>query len=179
MTGHRVLDTSPPSAGVRARGHLYVHSAPRALAFHIQTEVSTTWGPETVLDWRPQPLLPGHVRADVAWRGRPGAGARLISTLRAWGHVRAEVVEDASTGSEGQRWSLTPELGVYRATVGPHGDVMVSEDRLRDAMLRTRVEELDLAEELGVLLGEPWDAELEPFRQSSDGSSVRWVHALG
>jgi Protein of unknown function (DUF3145) len=36
-----------------------------------------------------------------------------------------------------------------------------------------------LEEELSLLLGEPWDAELEPFRHASAGAPVRWLHATG
>ena len=34
-----------------------------------------------------------------------------------------------------------------------------------------------LEAELSLLLGEPWDAELEPFRRAGDGAPVRWLHA--
>jgi hypothetical protein len=36
-----------------------------------------------------------------------------------------------------------------------------------------------LEAELTLLLGEPWDAELEPFRRASDGAPVRWLNATG
>lgn len=36
-----------------------------------------------------------------------------------------------------------------------------------------------LEAELSLLLGEPWDAELEPFRYASAGAPVRWLHATG
>jgi hypothetical protein len=36
-----------------------------------------------------------------------------------------------------------------------------------------------LEAELALLLGEPWDAELEPFRHASAGAPVRWLHATG
>ena len=36
-----------------------------------------------------------------------------------------------------------------------------------------------LEAELSLLLGEPWDAELEPFRHASAGAPVRWLHATG
>jgi hypothetical protein len=34
-----------------------------------------------------------------------------------------------------------------------------------------------LEAELGLLLGEPWDGELEPFRMAGAGAPVRWLHA--
>jgi uncharacterized protein DUF3145 len=36
-----------------------------------------------------------------------------------------------------------------------------------------------LEDELALLLGEPWDAELEPFRRAGDGAPVRWLNATG
>lgn len=36
-----------------------------------------------------------------------------------------------------------------------------------------------LEAELRLLLGEPWDDELEPFRHAAAGAPVRWLHATG
>jgi hypothetical protein len=36
-----------------------------------------------------------------------------------------------------------------------------------------------LEAELKLLLGQPWDDELEPFRHAADGAPVRWLHATG
>ena len=36
-----------------------------------------------------------------------------------------------------------------------------------------------LEAELSLLLGEPWDDELEPFRRAGDGAPVRWLNATG
>jgi hypothetical protein len=36
-----------------------------------------------------------------------------------------------------------------------------------------------LEAELALLLGEPWDAELEPFRRAGAGAPVRWLNATG
>jgi hypothetical protein len=36
-----------------------------------------------------------------------------------------------------------------------------------------------LEAELALLLGQPWDNELEPFRHAADGAPVRWLHATG
>ena len=36
-----------------------------------------------------------------------------------------------------------------------------------------------LEEELCLLLGDPWDDELEPFRHAAAGAPVRWLHATG
>jgi hypothetical protein len=36
-----------------------------------------------------------------------------------------------------------------------------------------------LEAELSLLLGQPWDDELEPFRHATAGAPVRWLHATG
>jgi hypothetical protein len=36
-----------------------------------------------------------------------------------------------------------------------------------------------LEAELALLLGQPWDDELEPFRHAAAGAPVRWLHATG
>jgi hypothetical protein len=66
---------------------------------------------------------------------------------------------------------------VFHAVTGVHGDIMISEDRLRAAMLRAG-RGGDLESELQNLLGKPWDDELEPFRCAGDGAPVRWLHQV-
>jgi len=36
-----------------------------------------------------------------------------------------------------------------------------------------------LEAEISLLLGQPWDDELEPFRHAAEGAPVRWLHATG
>ena len=36
-----------------------------------------------------------------------------------------------------------------------------------------------LEAELALLIGQPWDDELEPFRHAAAGAPVRWLHATG
>ncbi len=35
---------------------------------------------------------------------------------------------------EGARYSSTPELGIFHAVIGVHGDILIPEDRLRAAV---------------------------------------------
>jgi hypothetical protein len=59
---------------------------------------------------------------------------------------------------------FTPELGLYRANVGPHGDIMMSEYQVTNA-ISANLKESDVISQLERLLGKPWDQSLEPFRQ--------------
>jgi hypothetical protein len=45
--------------------------------------------------------------------------------------------------------------------------------------MRTRGDADALQDEIDLLLGVPWDEELEVFRYAGDGASVRWLHKVG
>jgi hypothetical protein len=130
------------------------------------------------LDWLPQPVLPGQVRGEVSWQAKPGTAARITSALRQFKAVRYEVAEEPGKGAEGERFAVTPELGVFRATMGPHGDIMIHEDRLRAILNAAGGDPAQLRDGLNLILGAAWDAELEPFRRAGDGVPVRWLHQV-
>jgi hypothetical protein len=64
----------------------------------------------------------------------------------------------AATGSEAGR-----DIGILRERHGPRHPALGG----------------SLEEELALLLGRPWDDELEPFRHAAAGAPVRWLHATG
>ncbi len=188
------------------RGVLQVHSAPPALCPHIEWAVAGVLGVPAKFQWTDQPAAPGTVRAELSWHGRPGLSGEITSALAAWSLLRFEVTEEASPGCDAVRYSCTPALGIFSATAGANGDVMVSENRLRAVMTLAASAANDrpvgaagsklstlrdthaprhpalggsLEAELSLLLGEPWDAELEPFRHAAAGAPVRWLHATG
>jgi hypothetical protein len=71
---------------------------------------------------------------------------------------------------------MTPDLGLFRATMSANGDVLVQEDRLRAAL--NEPEDLpSLRHSIDRLLGTAWDDELEIYRRASDGTPVRWLSA--
>ena len=161
------------------RGVVYVHSAPPALCPHVEWAVGGVLGVRVTLDWTPQPAAPGTVRAELSWQADAGTGARLASALRDWMHLRFEVTEEPSAGAEGERWSSTPTLGLFHATTGVHGDILVREDRLRAALARAGSDPAtDVLAEMQALLGKSWDDELEIFRYAGDGAPVRWLHQV-
>ena len=161
------------------RGVVYVHSAPSALCPHIEWAVGGVLGVRVSLDWTPQSAAPGTVRAELSWQADAGTGAGLASALRDWMHLRFEVTEEPSAGAEGERWSSTPTLGLFHATTGVHGDILVREDRLRAALARAGSDPAtDVLAEMQALLGKSWDDELETFRYAGDGAPVRWLHQV-
>jgi len=163
---------------VITRGVLFVHSAPRALCPHIEWAAGGVLGVRLSLDWIEQPASPGLFRAERSWQGPQGTGAQLTSALRGWAHLRYEVTEEASHGSDGARWSHTPELGIFYAATDVHGNVVVPEDRIR-AALEHGHDAARLRSELRLALGQAWDDELEPFRYAGAGAPVRWLHRVG
>jgi hypothetical protein len=194
---------------VSVRGVLQVHSAPPALCPHVEWAVAGVVGVPVSLAWVDQPASPGSLRAELDWQGRPGTSAAITSALAGWNRLRFEVTEEASAGCDAVRYSHTPSLGTFSAVTSASGDILVPEGRLRAAMTlaaagapgRPReggelashgVDSLldrhipqhpalggSLESELALLLGQPWDNELEPFRYAADGAPVRWLHATG
>ena len=161
------------------RGVVYVHATPTALCPHIEWAVGAVLGVRVTLEWTGQPAAPGMVRAELSWQGEPGTAASIASALRDWRLIRFEVTEEPSPGGEGERYSCTPDLGLFSAAIGMHGDIMVREDRLRSALARAASDPaVTVEDEIASLLGAPWDEELEPFRYAGDGAPVRWLHQV-
>ncbi len=157
-------------------GVLYIHSTPAALCPHVEWAVAAELGTRARLEWTDQPCQPGQLRAEINWRGRPGTAGRLTAALRGWTMLRYEVTEDPSPGLDGERYCVTPGLGVFRAVIGANGDVLVGEDRLRALLATTSGPAL--ATGLDGLLGGAWDDELEPYRLAGDGAPVTWLHQV-
>ena len=160
------------------RGVIYVHSAPSALCPHIEWALGGVLGNAVSLEWTPQPAHPGSYRAEFSWLGGPGTAATIASALRGWNHLRFEITEEPTLSTEGARYSYTPDLGIFHAVTGIHGDIMIPEDRLKAAVVKSALGETTLENEITRLLGKPWDDELETFRHAGDGAPVRWLHQV-
>jgi hypothetical protein len=160
------------------RGVLYVHSVPSALCPHVEWAAGGAFGAPVRLDWTPQPVERSTYRAEHQWSGPVGTAARLASALKGWQRIRFEVTEEGTGGAESERYSYTPALGVFHATTGPHGDILVPEDRIRAAMLSAPRGGPELVAALDRLIGRPWDTELELFRHAGDDVPVRWLHEV-
>ena len=118
-----------------SRGVIFVHSTPAALCPHIEWAAGAVLGLHLNLEWTDQPAEPGTLRAEYSWTGPAGSSAGLASALRSCQRLRFEVTEDASSADQGHRYAFTPDLGVFHAATGPHGDIQISEQRLRATML--------------------------------------------
>jgi len=156
-------------------GVLFIHSAPRALAPHIEWAASGVLGVPAKIRWEDQPVGRSLVRAELSWRGGGDTGARLVSALRGMDEVRFEVVQEATPVSDGARWSCTPELGIHHAATDRAGNTVLTEDRVRGCIDRAEGDPRALVRELGIALGEPWDEDLEIYRHAGEGVPMRWL----
>jgi hypothetical protein len=161
-----------------ARGMLFVHSCPPALCPHVEWAVAEVLGVPFDLPWTAQPASPGQLRAEAPWRGPVGTAGRIAATLRQWHQLRLEVTEHPSADGDGERYSLTPTLGVYRSAMSVNGDVLIHEDRLR-ALLSSGVRGRELQLALNELLGRSWDVELEPFRHAGEATARHLLTETG
>jgi hypothetical protein len=166
-----------------ARGVLFVHSCPSAVAPHVEWALARVFGISVDIDWAPQPVLPGQLRAEVIWHGPCGSAAKVASALVAFSTVRFEVTEDPNGSTEGERYAVTRLRGGFAAPLGAHGDVLVHEDRLRSLLIGARIagssgDVRAITEEIDRLIGTPWDNELEPFRIAHEDSTVRVLHEV-
>ena len=161
---------------VVTRGVLFVHACPRAVAAHLEWALGSALGVAIHLDWADQPVAPGQLRSELVWTGEVGTASLIASALNAFPMIRYEVTEEPADGHPGERYAATPNLGLFRADMGEHGDIMVSEERLRSVLNGS--EPAELGEMISRLIGDPWDDELEPFRFAQEGSSVRVLHQV-
>lgn len=163
---------------MRTRGVVYVHSTPLAVCPHLEWSIARVLTSPVKLDWTAQPAEHGARRADITWTGRPGTGAELAAALRQWPMIRFEVTEEASPGTDGERFMHVPGRGLFRATTSANGDIQLSEDRLRALIATSRGLE-QLTHAVDRALGTSWDAELEPYRQAADGLPMTLLTRVG
>ncbi|MHB0928911.1 MAG: DUF3145 domain-containing protein [Candidatus Nanopelagicales bacterium] len=162
----------------QTRGVVYIHDAGKAFCKPIEWALSEVLGIDTAVQWTPQPIAPTRMRAELSWVAPAGTAARVVHALRQLPDLRFEVTEEPTVSSEGERYSHTPGLGVFRAHMSAHGDVLVNEQRLR-TVLESAEDVESMRSALGLLLGTPWDNELESFRTAGEGTAVRWLHRVG
>jgi hypothetical protein len=79
------------------------------------------------------------------------------------GRLRAAMALAASARGGNSKAGGDTELGSLRELHGPRHPALGG----------------SLEEELTLLLGQPWDDELEPFRRAGEGAPVRWLNATG
>ena len=92
------------------QGVVFVHACPKALCQHVEWALERVVGAPVSLSWAEQPAAHGSYRAEVAWTGSPGTGAKLAAALKAWPMLRFEVTEEASHGNDGERDEIVENI---------------------------------------------------------------------
>ncbi|MCW2691767.1 MAG: hypothetical protein JWM48_3006 [Mycobacterium sp.] len=172
--------------GHQVTGTLVVLACAPALCPHAQFALAEVLGRRADLRWSPQPALPGSVTSRCEWQGPAGTAGRLASTLRRLTTARFEVTEQAGPGTDGERYSYAPGLGLHRADLSANGDIVVREGQLLSLLAAAataagavRGGEPTVQHGLRALLGLDWDDELEPLRRGGDGIPVTTLRRTG
>ena len=63
------------------QGVVFVHACPKALCQHVDWALERVIGAPVSLSWAEQPAQHGAYRAEVAWTGATGTGAKLVAAL--------------------------------------------------------------------------------------------------
>ncbi|GAB3350752.1 DUF3145 domain-containing protein [Modestobacter lapidis] len=159
------------------QGVVFVHACPKALCQHVEWALERVVGGPVSLTWTEQSAAHGSYRAEVAWTGVPGTGAKLVAALKAWPMLRFEVTEEPSQGADGERMAYVPGHGVFRAATSANGDLIVTEQQLRH-LAATATSPEAFRHGVDVLLGAPWDADLEAYRYAGDSTPATWLHQV-
>lgn len=162
----------------RAHGTLIVHASTKAMTAPIEWVLADLTTSPVKLEWFNQSLSPSMVRTSFEWAGEAGLAAKIASGLRSIPHIRFEISEFSNTADFSQRICFTPSLGIFRADINVHGDIVINEQRLRHLMDVHRKDLVALQTSIDELLGTAWDVELEPFRVAMDCDVVRIAHRI-
>jgi hypothetical protein len=172
---HLVMSLEPKEV----RGSLFIYSAPRTFCTPINWAISEMFKSEVQLDWKTQELLTNNFSCEFNWIGPTGICARIVSNLSRWGKLRLEAFQEPVNNLPGERFAVTPELGIYRAEINLLGETLLTESKIKSGIDRAKLEGETLESELSFLLGKPWDDDLEPFRSSFNGTIIRWISKTG
>ena len=87
------------------------------------------------------------------------------------------MTEAAEPGRDGERYSVTPDLGVFRATTGANGDLLVGEDRLR-ALLATAHRPRSWRSARPRCSAAPGTTSSSRSAEAGEGATVTWLHQV-
>lgn len=160
------MKTLPSHGFGPTHGYLYIHAAPKAVLKNLEWSLADALQIPISLMWEPQRLASGSYKSQISWSGLAGTGSRIVSSLRGWHYITFELFESPINGSDGSLFMFTPELGLFRGTVGAHGDLMINENQLQK-LLSENLRADFLVDGIENLLGKKWDEALDPYRHST------------
>ncbi|MEY4320777.1 MAG: hypothetical protein RLZZ471_718 [Actinomycetota bacterium] len=153
--------------GISTQGMVFIHSAPRALLPHLEWTMGRILGGPVSPRWLP--IGPAQFRTEFHWQGDDFAGTDLTSQLMGWKSIRFEVTTD------NYRWSFTPKLGLFHSETDAAGNLLVNEFRLKEALQTAGSNAIELQRQMRMLMGQPWDDELEQFRMQGADAPIIWL----
>jgi hypothetical protein len=153
--------------GISAQGMVFIHSAPRALLPHLEWTIGRILGGPISPRWIP--IGPALFRTEFHWQGDTFTGAELTAELMGWKSLRFEVTAD------GYRWSFTPKLGLFHSETDEAGNLLVNEFRMKAALQIAGSNAIELQRQMRLLIGQPWDDELEAYRQQGADAPIIWL----
>lgn len=163
----------------QVKGELRLHSCPKYLVKHVEWALVDLMKNDLNLIWKDQNIAPMTMSTELTWLGPIGLGSRLVSILSKWPKIRLEVFQDRFNEHPAERYALSPNLGIYRAELNALGETIITENKLKAALERSRIENEPFEVELAFLIGTPWDEDLEPFRRTTEDGKLKWISKTG
>ena len=120
------------------RGEMKIYSCPKSICTHVDWALTDIFQNKIELDWKPQQIAPGAYSANLNWHGPIGLSSRVVSILSKWPKLRLEVFQDSNGKISGERYAVAPNLGIFRADINSLGETIVTESRLRSALVQHR-----------------------------------------
>jgi len=175
---------------VEVSGRVIIHSCPRALISHVEWNLSRQVEDLKPLVWNPQPAEPTSMRTEFEWAGDYALAAKLASSLNQIGRIRAEINTHPHDDALGERFLVTPSLGIHRGVIDASGDCVIGEQSVRKLIFEYANEarkqgampsnsqaswEFHLLQLLDEKFGAAWDLELDVFRSAAYGADIRWL----
>lgn len=175
MTALPSSSNNPSDHHLSTGGYLLIHAVPVTVTPHLRWAVENVMKTAVTLNWQEQPARAGCQRAELCWSGQPGTAAQLSSALRTFDDIFFEVTERATQTTDAVRFMYTPSLGISAVGTDVLGNFTVTEDRVKYAFEQAEGSIETLYQEFSLMLGEPWDEQLEPFRVASGHSNITHI----
>lgn len=156
--------------GISDQGMVFIHTAQRALLPHLEWTMGRILGGPLNVHW--QPVDPSQFRTEFHWQGDAATAADLAAELMGWKSIRFEVAGNS------HRWSYTPRLGLFHCDTDDAGNLLVNEFRLKSALDQAGSNAIELQRQMRMLMGQPWDEELEMFRALGSQAPVVWLQSV-
>ncbi len=124
--------------------------------------------------WTKQDLLADTFTVEFNLNVETLVADQIISALTRVSGLHFEAMQNL--GNFGQLFMFVPGLGMYRADTNGAGEILVSEDRIRNVMEQSTGNSREMQRLIRLLLGQAWDDVLEPFRAQRYNQNIALLH---